>query len=237
VTAPSAPTLGLAVDALSHRFDGGAPVLEGVSLRLPPGEVLGLVGPSGTGKSTLARCIAGLLKPSAGQLTLDGSPLGPRRTREQRRAVQYVWQEPQAALNPRWSVLRSALEPLEGFQLAQGAEATQQASAMLGRLGLSGAAIQRRPHELSGGQCQRAVLARALLATPSVLLLDEPFSALDTVTTAALMRELDSLFGDLPMSVLFVSHDRAAVRRLAHRTLRLHQGQLHPASRLSALER
>lgn len=226
MTIPAAAFQGLQVDALSHRFGRRAPVLDGVSLQLPRGEVVGLIGASGTGKSTLARCIAGLLAPSAGQLTLDGRPLGMPRLREQRRAVQYVWQEPQGALDPRWSVLRSAMEPLEGFGLARGREALERASTVLASLGLSTAAVQRRPHELSGGQCQRAVLARALLAQPSVLLLDEPFSALDTVTTAALMRELEALLHDRPMSVLFVSHDRAAVRRLTRRTLRLHEGRL-----------
>jgi ABC-type glutathione transport system ATPase component len=230
MTGPAAPFQGLEVEALSQRFGRAARVLDGVSLKLPRGKVVGLIGASGTGKSTLARCIAGLLAPAAGRLALDGRPLGMPRTREQRRAVQYVWQEPQAALDPRWSVLRSALEPLEGFGLAHGAEALERASAMLGSLGLSAAAVQRRPHELSGGQCQRAVLARALLARPSVLLLDEPFSALDTVTTAALMRELATWLDDRPMSVLFVSHDQAAVRRLAQRTLRLRQGRLDDVS-------
>lgn len=230
MTEPVTSVQGLMVDRLSHRFGHHAPVLDRVSLHLAPGEVLGLVGASGAGKSTLARCIAGLLAPSAGRVALDGRALGPRRTRDQRRAVQYVWQEPQAALDPRWSILRSALEPLEGFGLASGAEATERASAMLGRLGLAVAATQRRPHGLSGGQCQRAVLARALLAQPSVLLLDEPLSALDTVTTAALMRELEALLEGQPLCVLFVSHDRAAVRRLARRTLRLHGGRLEAAS-------
>ncbi len=230
--APRLPADGLAVHALSHRFGRAAAVLEGVSLHLARGEVIGLVGASGAGKSTLARCIAGLLAPAAGRIVLDGKALGLPRTRAQRQAVQYVWQEPQAALDPRWSVLRSAEEPLAGFGLARGAAATERAAAMLGLLGISRAAAGRRPHELSGGQCQRVVLARALLAQPSVLLLDEPFSALDTVTTAALMREFEALLRDRPLAVLFVSHDRAAVRRLAHRTLCLHEGRVRPATAL-----
>jgi len=214
----SQAVLRLRAADLSHRWGAQQPpVLDRVGLDLHEGEVVGLLGRSGSGKSTLARCLAGLLQPSSGGLSLNGQALTAARTLAQRRAIQYVWQEPQCALNPYRSALASAASRLER---------PQRAAQMLQRLGLTQADMQRLPHQLSGGQCQRVVLARALLAEPQVLLLDEPFSALDSVTTAALLQDLGAVLAEHRLAVLLVSHDRALVRHLAQRVLVLEQGRL-----------
>jgi ABC-type dipeptide/oligopeptide/nickel transport system ATPase subunit len=216
----------LAVEALSHSYGHGAPVLDGVSLHIAAGEVVGLLGRSGCGKSTLARCLAGMQTPTAGTVRLNGKALGARRSRAERRAIQYVWQEPQLALSPYCTVLASAAEPLEVLaeMPVQAREST--AARMLEHLGLPGDALGRRPHQLSGGQCQRVVLARALLAEPEVLLLDEPFSALDTVATVALLEDLRRVLAPQHMAVLLVSHHEALARSLATRVMRLEGGAL-----------
>jgi len=228
--AHAAPPPLLQADRLSHRWGSAPPVLDGLSLELAEGVVTGLLGASGSGKSTLARCLAGLLEPVAGVVRWRGSALPARRTRAQRRAIQYVWQEPLAALSPWQSVLASACEPLEGYGLAPAPARAAVATRMLERLGLRSACLRRRPHELSGGQCQRVALARALLAQPQVLLLDEPFSALDTVTTAALLDDLGGLLAEHRLAVLLISHDRAVVHRLADTVHRLEGGRLRAAA-------
>lgn len=216
----------LTVEDLVKSFGRQRAVLDGVSLALLPGEVMGLVGPSGAGKSTLARCIAGMERADAGRVLLAGQLLPAQRPRALLRRIQYVWQEPQLALSPYRSALQAVTEPLEGFGLAPQAEHMARAAAWLDQMGLDTAAMQRRPDGLSGGQCQRVVLARALAAEPDVLLLDEPFSALDSVTTTALLRLLQRTLANRAMAVLFVSHDQAAVRKLARCTLRLQAGKL-----------
>jgi peptide/nickel transport system ATP-binding protein len=216
----------LRVHGLRKGFSGGArPVLDGASLSIDAGEVVGLVGTSGGGKSTLARCIAGLLAPDAGSIVLGDEPLGPRRSRSQRRRVQYVWQEPTLALSPWRSALQSVIEPLEGFAIGLPQERAARAAQALAVLGIDAATAARRPQALSGGQNQRVTLARALVAEPEVLLLDEPFSALDLVTTVALIDELAAAWKRRPCAVLLVSHDREACARLATRVLRLDAGR------------
>jgi peptide/nickel transport system ATP-binding protein len=211
---------------LTKSYNGSEAVLDGVSVTLVAGEVLGLVGATGAGKSTLARCIAGIERADNGEIRLDGVALATVRTRLQQRRIQYVWQEPHLALSPYRSVLQAVIEPLEGFDLARASDMADRAAQWLGCMGLDSAAMRRRPDGLSGGQCQRVVLARALAAEPDVLLLDEPFSALDTVTTAALMRLLEQSLATRPLAVLFVSHDERAVKRLASRTIRLSAGRM-----------
>ena len=224
-------TPGLTVEHLTKSYGGDRWVLDGVSLRLAPGEVLGLVGASGAGKSTLARCIAGIEQADSGAVRLHSVLLGAARTRAQKQRIQYVWQEAQMALSPLRTALQAVIEPLEGFNLAPAQQRAARAAEWLGRMGLDSAAMQRRPDGLSGGQCQRVVIARALAAEPEMLLLDEPFSALDTVTTVALMRLLQQTLATSPLAVLFVSHDRQAVLRLASRTVQLVAGRVLQAHR------
>ena len=214
-----------------HKRHGALPVLQGVTLSIAPGEVLGLLGRSGAGKSTLARCIAALEQPDRGHLTLAGHRLAPKlkdRTRTDRQRVQYVWQEPMLALSPYRTALQAVMEPIEGFFPAcHAAERTARAEAALRALGFDAAMARRRPEGRSGGQCQRVMLARALVTEPDLLLLDEPFSALDTVSTAALLRDLPAAWAARPCAVLLVAHDRAVVHRLAGRGCVLQGGRLH----------
>lgn len=219
----------LAVRKLAKFYGGQQPVLDGASLELHAGEVLGLVGATGAGKSTLARCMAGIEQADSGDVLLDGMRLGAARTRSQKQRIQYIWQEAHMALSPLRTALQAVVEPLEGFGLVPAQDRPARAAQWLGHMGMDTATMLRRPDGLSGGQCQRVVIARALAAEPEVLLLDEPFSALDTVTTVALMRLLQSVLSTRPMAVLFVSHDRQALRRLASRALCLAGGCLSPA--------
>lgn len=225
MTSPAPCTVPLLeVCALSKRH-GRQVVLRSVSLTLARGEVLGLLGRSGAGKSTLVRCIAALESCDSGSIRLGDESLPRRRSREQRRRIQMLWQEPMLALSPYRSALQAVIEPLEGFGwLCPPAQRSDRATQALRAVGIDAATAARRPDGLSGGQCQRVLLARALIAGPDVLLLDEPFSALDIVTTAQLLAELPATWARC--AVLFVSHDRAVIQRVATRVGTLVDGGL-----------
>ncbi|MEU0200303.1 MULTISPECIES: ATP-binding cassette domain-containing protein [unclassified Streptomyces] len=176
----------------------GAPALDGVDLDVAPGEILTVVGPSGCGKSTLLRTLAGLLAPLAGQLTQDGHPLtGPAADRA------LVFQED--ALLP-WRTLRANVELPLAIRGVPRAERRAQAQAWLERVGL-GAQAGQLPHRVSGGQRQRAQLARALAARPRAVLMDEPFGALDAQTRAGMQDLLVEVLQGTGATVVFVTHD------------------------------
>lgn len=205
------------------------PVLDDVSLRVAAGQCLALVGRSGSGKTTLARCVAGLHEPARGTVLLDGRPLAPslsRRRREDVARVQYVFQDSHASFDPGRTVAdqvsRTAVR-LRGLGSGQAREA---ALDMLGRVGLGPAAAARRPGGLSGGELQRAALARALLASPDVLICDEITSGLDTVTQAGVLDLLDGLRRALGLTLVLISHDMGVVARLADHVVILSAGRI-----------
>ncbi|ACZ88338.1 ABC transporter ATP-binding protein [Streptosporangium roseum] len=205
------------------------PVLDDVSLRVAAGQCLALVGRSGSGKTTLARCVAGLHEPARGTVLLDGRPLAPslsRRRREDVARVQYVFQDAHASFDPGRTVAeqvsRTAIR-LRGLGPGQAREA---ALDMLGRVGLGPAAAARRPGGLSGGELQRAALARALLASPDVLICDEITSGLDTVTQAGVLDLLDGLRRALGLTLVLISHDMGVVARLADHVVILSEGRI-----------
>jgi oligopeptide/dipeptide ABC transporter ATP-binding protein len=204
--------------------------LHDVSFELSTGQALGVVGESGSGKSTLVRATLQLIRPSAGRVTWLGrslSALPAKELKRLRRDLQIVFQDPLASLDPRMRVGRIVSEPLEvhepGFT---GEERERQVAQMLVRVGLSPQLASRYPHELSGGQCQRVGIARAMIVKPRLLVCDEPVSALDVSVQAQILDLLASLKGEHGMSILFVSHNLAVVRRLCDRVLVLYRGRM-----------
>ncbi|MDB1087488.1 ATP-binding cassette domain-containing protein [Streptomyces sp. ACA25] len=198
----------------------GEPLLSGVGLVLRRGELVALLGPSGSGKSTLLKTLAGLHPPAAGRALLHGTELamaGPdgrpaARDRATRAAVQLLGQDPDAELNPAHRLLGAVARPVRVLRGASRQEARQVAAGLLAEVGLDSAVTGRRPGACSGGQRQRAALARSLAAEPAVLLADEPTSALDAATAAALLDALDRRRA-LGTAVLMVTHDVAVAAR------------------------
>ncbi|MEV0620461.1 ATP-binding cassette domain-containing protein [Nonomuraea sp. NPDC050404] len=197
-----------------------APVLKGVSLSAAAGECVAVAGRSGSGKTTLARCVAGLHRPTSGTVTLNGRPL-PRHLPTRARDVQYVFQDAKASFDPYRSVSAQVARTAVRLRGAAPDEAATRARAMLERVGLDEDTAARRPAALSGGELQRAALARALLAEPKVLICDEITSGLDALVQAAILDLLDDLRRDLGLTVLLISHDPDVVTRLADRVLHL----------------
>ena len=204
--------------------------LEALNVALAPGESLAVVGESGCGKSTLTRAALRLIGVAHGRIAWLGRDVGTlpeRRLRPLRRALQLIFQDPLASLDPHLTVERLVGEPLEVHHRALGAAArAERVAAMLERVGLDPALGARRPHELSGGQCQRVGIARAMMLAPRLLVCDEPLSALDVRAQRQIGALLDALRREQGMSVLLVSHDLNAVRRLCERVLVLYQGRM-----------
>ncbi len=209
---------------------GPAPVVravDGVSFDIEEGRTLGLVGESGCGKSTVARCVTRLLAPSAGTIRvgdLQLDELEGEALREARRNVQMVFQDPLAALNPRMSVERAVSEPLYLHTDLPPAARRERVREILAEVGLRADVMQRYPHELSGGQRQRVNIARALACAPRFVVLDEPTSALDVSLRARVILMLEELRERLELTYLFISHDLATVKYLAHRVVVMYLG-------------
>jgi oligopeptide/dipeptide ABC transporter ATP-binding protein len=186
----------------------------GVDLSMERGQIVGLVGETGCGKSSLARAAVGLVAPSAGQVLFEGRPVTPlgrrARPREQVR-LQMVFQDPYSSLNPRRRIGEQVADGLDGGRGGR----RRQVAELLEQVGLPAAAAGRFPHQFSGGQRQRVAIARALAARPALIVADEPISALDASAQAQIANLLVSLAGELGLSLLFISHDLAIVRQVA----------------------
>lgn len=203
------------------RVQGVVRAVEDVSLTIVKGEVYGLAGESGSGKSTIARMLMGLEVPTTGEILIDGGPL-PRRGVS---PVRMVFQNPGASLNPRRTVGQSISVPLSVAGIDGAAQAARVAD-LLDMVRLPRDFAQRFPHELSGGQKQRVAIARALALTPSLLVLDEPTSALDVSVQARVMDLLVDLGRDLGLTYLFISHDLSLMRNFADRVGILYRGRI-----------
>jgi peptide/nickel transport system ATP-binding protein len=217
--------------------------VDNVSLTIEPGETLGLVGESGSGKTTVARMILGLVKPTGGQVRVDGTDVAQASTSEMRRLrrqMQPVFQDPYAALNPRMNVLQIVTEPLvihrDETGIGTGRIALRaKAIELLGEVGLDESALARYPHEFSGGQRQRVNIARALALRPRLLILDEPVSALDVSVGAQIVNLLRRLQRELGLTYLFISHSMPLVRYLSTRIAVMERGRLVETGEAEAL--
>ncbi len=228
----------LSVDDLARQYpvamSGGQRRLlhavDGVSFTLAAGRTLGIVGESGCGKSTAAKLVLGLLPATRGAIAFEGEPVTATRDRAWRalrRRMQMVHQDPLAALDRRLPVGEQVVEPLTIHGLEAGQDARQQkALALFEAVGLRPDLFQRYPHELSGGQRQRVVLARALVLGPSLLVCDEPISALDVSVAAQVINLLQDLQARFGMAYLFISHDLKVVRQIADEVAVMYLGRI-----------
>jgi oligopeptide/dipeptide ABC transporter ATP-binding protein len=203
--------------------------VDGVDLAVDGGETFGLVGESGSGKSTLGRCILRLIEPTSGRVEFDGQDLTALRgevLRKVRLRMQIVFQNPIASLDPRMRVGQTIAEPLVIHSGATPQEARTQVQELLRRVGLHTEVADKYPHELSGGQCQRIAIARALTLSPKLVVLDEPTSSLDVSVQAQIVNLLKELQGQLGLTYLFITHDLSLVSYLADRVGVMYLGKL-----------
>jgi peptide/nickel transport system ATP-binding protein len=240
--ASTEPVAMLTVDDLAASYGKGVrrnPVLHGVSFSIADGECLALVGQSGSGKTTIGRCVVGLHRPDAGVVKVRGFTLAPTaagRSDRERQAIQIVFQNPDRSLNPAQTVAEAILRPLQLFGLSERGAERRQIAELLERVRLPGRMLDRYPRELSGGERQRVAIARALAAAPELLVCDEITSALDVSIQAAVIAILEELRRE-GLALLFITHNLALVNTIADRVLVLEAGEVREEGETSQVVR
>ena len=203
--------------------------VDGVTLSVARGEVLGLVGESGCGKSTLARTIMQLVPTTAGTVVLEGKNLTAGSTADVlsiRRHLQMVFQDPYASLNPRMTVFDTLAEPLRVHRVCPAAEIPARVTELMQLVGLAPRFMQKYPHEFSGGQRQRIAIARALALQPKIIIADEPVSALDVSIQAQILNLLAQLCRKMNLSLIFIAHDLSVVKHISDRVAVMYLGKI-----------
>jgi oligopeptide/dipeptide ABC transporter ATP-binding protein len=229
-------TAALRLTDLSKSFPIGRPLfgpprdqvhaVRSVTLEVRQGETLGLVGESGCGKSTLARMLVGLIRPSSGQIEIEGAALDAADPAEFGKRIQYVFQDPISSLNPRKTIRQVMEAPLRHLHGLDSASRERRISEIFDSVNLSMEFLDRYPHEFSGGQAQRIGIARALAAQARILILDEPVSALDVSVQAQVLNLLGRLRRELALTYLFISHNLSVVETVSDRVAVLYFGRV-----------
>lgn len=202
--------------------------VDGISIEIQQGEIFGLVGESGCGKSTLGRCIMRLIEPTEGKSYFRGEEithLNKKKFQQYRKKMQMVFQNPYSSLNPRLTIYQTFYEILKVYSIAKGNE-KQRMEELLTKVGLPKDSLNRYPHEFSGGQLQRIVIARALIVEPEFIMADEPVSALDVSVQAQILNLLVDLKEEFSLTMLFVAHDLSVVEHISDRVGVMYLGQL-----------
>jgi len=218
----------LTVRELSMSF-GALEVLKNVSFSVAPGETLGLFGKSGSGKTTIGRCIVGLEKPTGGEIFVHGKNILNMRKqefRELRPKIQIMFQHPETSLDPRMRALESMIEPLKIHTQIKNADLLEKIQNLAGLTGLLPEHLARYPGQLSGGEIQRVVLARIMALKPDFIVADEPTSMLDVSVQAQILRLMQKLQRETGISYLLISHDLDVLRRVCHRIAYLENGTI-----------
>ncbi|MFW6135515.1 MAG: ABC transporter ATP-binding protein [Chloroflexota bacterium] len=211
------------------RRKGVVKAVDGVSFDIKRGETLGLVGESGCGKTTTGRCILHLVRPTSGEVSLEGQRLGrldAEGLRQLRPRMQMIFQDPYASLNPRHSVGKIIAEPLVIHGVTEGQELADRVAELLEIVGMDPAYARRFPHEFSGGQRQRIGIARALSLNPSFIVCDEPVSSLDVSIQAQVVNLMQDLQKRLGVAYLFIAHDLSMVKHISHRIAVMYLGRI-----------